>query len=135
MIENKLAHDHGGIEKQKQGISSYFKNDTDLIFKELNIKQGDNILDLGCGAGDYAIRASKIVGEQGIVYALDKWDELESIIKEKLDAENVNNLVTIISDITQPLPIKDNSIDMCLLVFVLHGMDRVNQLPALVKEI
>lgn len=135
MIENKSAHDHGGIEKQKQGISSYSKNDTDLIFKELEIKQGDNLLDLGCGSGDYAIRASKIVGESGIIYALDKWEELEPIIKEKIDAENIKNVITIISDINQTLPIKDNSIDICLIVFVLHGIDKTKQFPILIKEL
>jgi len=40
--------------------------------KKLDIKQGQVILDFGCGIGSYTIPVAKLVGERGKVYALDR---------------------------------------------------------------
>ena len=68
-IINKHRHEHahGGFERQKQGVSSFDLQDSKLVFRELKLNKGVSFLDLGCGAGDYVIQASKIVGNSGIV--------------------------------------------------------------------
>jgi len=33
------------------------------------------VLELGCGPGDYTIESARIVGETGLVYALDRQKE------------------------------------------------------------
>ena len=37
---------------------------------ETRIKQGDTVLDYGCGPGSYVVEVARMVGEGGQVYAL-----------------------------------------------------------------
>ncbi len=41
------------------------------ILEELDIGQGQAVLDFGCGPGSFTIPTARIVGETGKVYALD----------------------------------------------------------------
>lgn len=109
-----------GIKKHKQGVSSFAVHDSRLVFKELNLKEGDYFLDLGCGAGDYSIQASREVGESGMVYSLDKWSEVTNRFKEKINFQGIKNIKVSASDILCSLPVENDSIDVCLLATVLH---------------
>jgi len=39
---------------------------------KLGLKEGQKVLDYGCGIGSYTFPAARLVGERGRVYALDK---------------------------------------------------------------
>jgi len=77
------------------------------------IKQGDIVLDLGCGAGFDCFLASKKVGENGKVIGVDMTEEM--IKKARLNAEkmNVRNVEFVFAEI-EKLPIKDNSVDIII---------------------
>ncbi|MBN1468457.1 MAG: class I SAM-dependent methyltransferase [Fusobacteriaceae bacterium] len=107
-----------GDRKHSNGPSSFFMQNPEIIFKELDIKKGNVFLDIGCGAGDYSFYASKFVGESGIVYAIDRSEE---IIKN-INSKKIKNIKTKITDITEYLPFEDKSIDICLLSTVLHAI-------------
>lgn len=100
--------------------SSFWIHDPEQVFSELNLRDGDCFLDMGCGSGDYAIRASEIVGNSGKVFALDRWQDGIDDLTEKAGSLRLNNLRAIAADITAPLPIEDGSIDVCFLATVLH---------------
>ena len=110
-------HHHG---RHGRGPSSFWLHDPEKIFAELKLKQGDCFLDLGCGPGDYSIQASKIIGDSGLLYALDREKEAMDRIKEKMISEGCSNIRAIKSDITNPLPIDDSCVDVCLMATVLH---------------
>jgi ubiquinone/menaquinone biosynthesis C-methylase UbiE len=133
--KKRSVHDHGGIERQKQGVSSFALHDSELAFREMKLKEGDSFLDIGCGPGDYAVRASAIVGDSGTVYALDRWKELIDKLKEKADSQGLRNIRAMVSDITCSLPVKDSSIDVCFIATVLHGFDFARDGEALFSEI
>jgi ubiquinone/menaquinone biosynthesis C-methylase UbiE len=109
-------------------------HDPELVFSELKLKEGDFFLDAGCGAGDYAIQASTIVGESGVVYALDIWEGVIDSLVEKAASQGIRNIRAMVSDITCQLPIKDNCIDICLIATVLHAI-KTDQNWDLFKEI
>lgn len=134
-VKKRSEHDHGGIEKQKQGASSYAMHDSELAFRELKLKEGDSFLDIGCGAGDYAIRASELVGDSGTVYALDRWKEVVDKLEEKADSQGLNNIRAIVADITCLLPVEDKSIDVCFIATVFHGFDFTRNGETLFREI
>ena len=113
---------HGG----RRGPSSFWMHDPNIVFGEINLKPGETFLDLGSGTGDYSIYAAKIVGESGTVYAVDKQDNLVTDLIEKATTQGVNNVFGIISDITSPLSLKDNCIDVCFISTVLHCIDAQN---------
>lgn len=77
------------------------------------IKQGDIVLDLGCGAGFDCFLASKKVGENGKVIGVDMTEEM--IKKARLNAEkmNIKNVKFVFAEI-EKLPIKDNSVDIII---------------------
>lgn len=109
--------------KCRRGPSSYSMQDPELVFRELELKKGQSFFDLGCGAGDYAVQASKILGESGIVYALDIREEFIAMLTKEFELQKLNNLQAIVSDITEQLPINDSCIDLCLIATVLHMLN------------
>ncbi len=96
-------------------------HDPDLVFGELELNEGYCILDMGCGPGDYTIRASGIVGHSGVVLALDASQSMIDGLRTKIARQGIENVTTMVCDVTQPLPISRNSIDVCLMATVLHA--------------
>ena len=85
--------------------------------RKLGLKEGQKILDYGCGIGSYTFPAANLVGEKGRVYALDKQPLAIKKIKEKAQKEAFYNIDTILSDGDTGLP--DESVDVILLYGVL----------------
>jgi len=133
--QSRHRHDHGGVERQKQGVSSFDMQDSKLVFHELKLNSGEAFLDLGCGAGDYAIQAAKIVGDTGKVYALDRWKEVIDALSEKANAQGLRNIKAVKSDIISLLPFGDKIIDVCLIAQVLHGFNLFKDTKILFTEI
>jgi len=77
------------------------------------IKEGDVVLDLGCGAGFDCFLASKKVGKDGKVIGIDMTEEM--IKRAKINAKKfgVENVEFILGEI-ENLPIKDSSIDIII---------------------
>lgn len=76
-----------------------------------NIKEGDTVLDLGCGAGMDCFLASKRVGDKGKVIGVDMTEamiEQAKINAEKMGRKNIEFVLTEIEN----MPIEDNSIDI-----------------------
>lgn len=88
------------------------------ILEEVGIKPGARVLDYGCGPGGYLIDASELVGESGMVYALDihplAIQRVQSIAKKN----QLTNVKTICSDCKTGLP--DDSVDVVLLYDIFH---------------
>ncbi len=49
-----------------------FEEQAGRVLREIGLSEGQSVLDFGCGSGTWALPAARIVGESGIVYALDK---------------------------------------------------------------
>lgn len=108
--------------KHTRGPSSFWMHDPVQVFREIQLKEGDCFLDLGCGPGDYAIHASKIVGATGIVYALDRWEQMIGGLINEVDTQGLHNIKAIVTDITAALPLGDNSVNVGLMATVLHTL-------------
>jgi ubiquinone/menaquinone biosynthesis C-methylase UbiE len=97
------------------------------LLRAAGLKQGQKILEVGCGPGFFTIPASKIVGEKGVVYALDNHPLAIKRINEKVKKEGIDNIKTILADATKTgLP--DESIDVAFLFGFVHhikGMDDI----------
>ena len=119
----------------KRGPSSYHLVDQNVIYKELDIKKGDCFIDLGCGTGDYAIRAMDFVGKAGQVIAIDKQENVISDLKIRTSTPDFANIQVIHADILKPLPIPQNTGDICFLSTVLHILDINKDGEKLLKEI
>jgi len=77
---------------------------------ELEVKQGEVILDLGCGRGEDTIGAARLAGPKGKAIGLDL---TEAMIKQATDGamgEKIRNITFIQGDI-ENLPFEENGFD------------------------
>jgi ubiquinone/menaquinone biosynthesis C-methylase UbiE len=119
----------------RRGRGSFWMHDPEIVFGALSLNEGDAFLDMGCGPGDYSIRASEIVGDSGIVYALDRWQDVIDDLAEKAGSRGLGNIRAIVSDITEHLPVSDESVDLCFISTVLHSLDLADVEKSLFSEI
>lgn len=81
---------------------------------------GQAVLDFGCGEGNYTKIVAQIVKPTGVVYALDKNQEVLDRLIRSVRQEGLDNVVCLntLGDI--PLPLGNVSVDIVLLYDVLH---------------
>lgn len=94
------------------------------------IKEGDIVLDYGCGIGFNTIPAAWIVGEKGKVYALDIHPLAIKTVEMKIRKKGLVNIETILSGLDTGLP--DESVDIILLYNVLPIIENQTDL---IKEL
>ncbi|HPO50711.1 MAG TPA: methyltransferase domain-containing protein, partial [Spirochaetota bacterium] len=104
----------------EKGSSSFKMHDSKKVFEEIDLKKGEIALDLGCGPGDYSFEMANIVGDAGKVYSIEKDQEIVSYLNERIKKSGIKNIYTFCASIAEPLPIENESADLCLIVTVLH---------------
>ncbi len=109
--------------------------DAERVLTAIGIKDGDVFLDAGCGDGFISIRASSYVGNKGKVYAVDIYEKSIDELKKEIGDKRITNIESIVADITEKIPIPDNSVDICLLANVMHGFVENGELDKAMQEI
>ena len=93
------------------------------------LKLKGNILDLGCGEGEYSLLMSQ--NQDNRIVSLEGSEELSLSLKKQLDKLKKSNIEVIYSD-AHHLPFPDNSFDACFCNTVL---EHVRDPETIVKEI
>jgi ubiquinone/menaquinone biosynthesis C-methylase UbiE len=117
------------------GKSSFEFIDPDLLKANLPVRPGSAVLDLACGKGAYSLFLSGIVGDHGLVYAVDLWEEGIMLLEEEIETRNITNILTLVSDAAKGIDIEDYSLDLCLMATVLHDFEEAGQTDAVLKEV
>ncbi|MBA3073950.1 MAG: class I SAM-dependent methyltransferase [Anaerolineae bacterium] len=93
----------------------------DFILDSLGIQNlTGNIADLGCGYGTFSIPASRRT--TGFVYAIDIEDTMISITEEKIQEQNITNVIAIQKDfLTDGTGLPDGCCDYVFLFNILHA--------------
>ena len=89
---------------------------------ELGIMPNFIILDYGCGPGSFSVAAAEIVGEHGMVYALDNHPLAVQQTQKVAAKKGLTNVETTRSDGATGLP--DEHVDVVLMSNVLHHLSR-----------
>lgn len=95
------------------------------IFEKISLAEGQRVADLGCGrTGHFVFPAVKIVGDKGVVYAVDIIKNVLESIKSMARSEGCNSVQTVWSDIELPgkTPIPSGSLDACFCINVLFQL-------------
>ena len=79
-------------------------------FDRTCLKEGDTVLDLGCGGGIDVLLAAQKVGESGHVTGVDMTEEMLQIARENQALTNITN-VDFVQGYLEHLPFDDNSFD------------------------
>jgi ubiquinone/menaquinone biosynthesis C-methylase UbiE len=117
------------------GKSSFELIDASLFFRGLALVPGMTMVDIACGKGAYAIAASDIVGNSGLIYAIDLWEEGIVSLNRHIAAHNIRNIRTILSDVSTRIPIESDAADICLLATVLHDFVESQIAEEVLKEV
>ena len=94
------------------------EENTSLLLKNLAVKPGMVIADIGAGSGYHSALLSKMVGS-GKVFAVDVEPEMIVYLNERIKQEKLSHIVPVLST-EQKLSFPENTIDMMLLVDVYH---------------
>lgn len=114
---------------------SKFINPSSLV-GQLGLKKGQVIADFGCGSGFYALPAAQMVGNEGMVCAVD-------VIESKLEAtQSISrqmgflNVRVIRANLEKPvLELTDGSCDAVILANILHEAEDVRGVIANVYRV
>ena len=100
------------------------------VLEKVDVREGQTVLDFGCGPGSYTIPAAKLVGEKGRVIALDIQPLAIKAVEKKAKKEKLTNITTILSNSDANLPAE--SVDVVLLYDIIH---MIKDKRALLKEL
>jgi len=90
------------------------------FLRKVGLRPGHIVLDFGCRVGHYTIPAAKIVGNNGIVYAVDKEQQALNEMQQKATHLNLKNIRTIKTSGQTTLDFESESIEVVLFYDVLH---------------
>ena len=77
---------------------------SEAVFPGLPVREGDRVLDVGCGFGDTAIKLARIVGPKGEVVGIDCCDAFLAAAEADREQAGVDNLRLIRGDAEVALP-------------------------------
>ena len=94
------------------------EENSSLLLKNLAVKPGMVIADIGAGSGFHSALLSKMVGN-GKVFAVDVEPEMIAYLHARIKRENLSRIVPVLST-EKNVPLPENAIDLILLVDVYH---------------
>jgi len=108
--------------------------DPRVIFDKVGLARGMRVADLGCGrTGHFVFPAAKVVGDTGVVYAVDIMKDVLENIRNRVRSEGYDNVQTVWSDVESvgktSIPI--NSLDGC---FIVNVFFMVKNKAAVIRE-
>jgi ubiquinone/menaquinone biosynthesis C-methylase UbiE len=94
----------------------------DELIRQLNLKSGSRVADVGCHEGYLTIKLSGVVGASGKVYAVDVEQSKIDKLKTILDKRSITNVEPIKGNYDDPkLPL--NALDGVIILDTYHEMD------------
>lgn len=94
------------------------EENTSLLVKNMAIKPGTVIADIGAGSGYHSTILSKLVGN-GKVYAVDVEPQMIAYLTDRITREGRKNIIPVLGT-EKKVSLPANSIDLMLLVDVYH---------------
>ncbi len=99
------------------------------VVAQIGLKGGAKVADLGSGSGFYAIAAAKIVGSDGLAYAVDVQEEKLAATQSAANQQGIKNIQLVLADLDRPLAdIENTSCDAVILASILHEIHDLKQL-------
>lgn len=94
---------------------------SDLLLRELGLRPGMNVADVGAGSGYYARRMAALVAPGGKVYATDVQPEMVRMLTDLARQAKLPNIEPVLGT-EQKVGLAADSIDLALMVDVYHEL-------------
>ncbi|PQO35167.1 class I SAM-dependent methyltransferase [Blastopirellula marina] len=109
------------------------EEDCTTMLKNLGIKPGMTVCDMGCGNGFYTLKMAEAVGENGKVLAVDIQPEMLRLLQARADEAELKNIGRILGDVHDPkLPVGE--VDVILCVDVYHEFSHPEQMLVAMRK-
>ena len=103
------------------------------VIKQLDLKPGMVVCDMGCGNGFYSLTMAKLVAPEGKVLAVDIQPEMLHLLELRAKDEGVTNIEPVLSTIIDPKLPKE-SVDLLLMVDVYHEFSHPQLMLERIRE-
>ena len=102
------------------------------VFRDLNIKAGKKVADIGAGGGWLSVRMARAVGAKGTVYAEEILPKYTDYINARAKREGYANIKTILGTTSDP-KLPDNTLDAVVILNAYHEFDQPLGMLAKIK--
>jgi protein-L-isoaspartate(D-aspartate) O-methyltransferase len=75
-----------------------------IMCEALDLKKGQKILEIGAGSGYHAAIVSKLIGDKGHVYTIERFPSLAENAKKNLEKVGIKNVTVEVGDGSEGLP-------------------------------
>jgi len=100
--------------------------------KAAGVQPGQQVLEVGCGPGFFTLPAARLVGNSGLIHAIDLHPLAIKMVKAKLQKAGLTNAQVTLTDAAET-KLPDDSIDLVLLFGVVHTLPLERVLPELYR--
>ncbi|MBN1614832.1 MAG: class I SAM-dependent methyltransferase [Deltaproteobacteria bacterium] len=110
--------------------------DAQRLLKDAGLKSGDKVLEVGCGPGFFTLPAAEIVGDKGILYAVDVHPRAIEKVRKKIEEKGISNVRPLLRNAADT-GLTDGSVDavfMFGLPYIVGGQEKVlNEMRRILK--
>ena len=97
-------------------------NQRHAVVKELKLRPGSDVADIGAGTGFYSLLFAKVVGSTGNVFAVDITDDFIFNINRRAKEQNLNNIYAVLSK-QKDILLAPQSIDLAFVCATYHHFE------------
>ncbi len=109
------------------------EEDCQRLLAELRLRPGQVVCDLGCGNGFYTLELARRVGPAGRVYAVDIQPEMLDLLRKRMAAARLANIVPVLGTETDP-KLPTGHFDLIVLVDVYHEFSHPEAMLAAIRR-
>ena len=109
---------------------------TEKVLREIGIEESQTVLDCCCGSGIYTTAAAQLVGEKGLVYAVDTNSEKLKDLSQRVNSRKLQNIEIMEEDVESKIPLPSSFVDVVLLYDIFwYFRPTENKLTGLLQEV
>lgn len=106
----------------------------DMGLNQLDVKEGETVLEIGFGTGHCLEEIAKRIGENGKAYGIDISSRMLDITRKRMEKKRLADTVELYCGDAMSMPYEDNMFDVVFMSFTLELFD-TPEIPAVLKEI
>ena len=113
-------------------IRKWFQNPQKILAPY--IKEGMNVLDIGCGPGFFSIELAKMIGKDGKIFSVDLQEGMLQKIRNKIHGTELEERIRLIKSEEDQINVPDK-VDFILPFYMIHEVPNKNSFFEALKNV